>query len=72
MPRHKSRLSHVNVLYTMMEDNGESKSFIYPSSKSWHNPEDISLPLNHARALKVHSQRPEAASNSNKNQPPFA
>ena len=33
--------------------------FIYPSSKSWNNPGESSLPLNCASALKIHTQRPE-------------
>ena len=43
-----------NTIYSMM---GSLKVFIYP--KYWDNPGDLSLPLNCASALKIHTQRPE-------------
>ena len=58
--------------YTMfnLQYDGESKSFIYPSSKSSNNHGALSLPLTAQVLLK--STPSILAPNSNKNQPPFA
>ena len=42
-----------------LQYDGESQTFIYPSSKSKDNPGDLSPSLNCASSLKIHTQRPE-------------
>ena len=51
--------SHNHCTMFNIQYDGESESSIYPSSKSWNNPGDLSLPLNCASTLKIHTQSPK-------------
>ena len=64
--------NHHNIFNLQCDGESWTFIFIYPSSKSWNNPADTSLPLNCASALKIHTSASRVASNSYENQPPFA
>ena len=42
-----------------LQYDGKSETYIYPTTKSWNNPEDPLLSLNFASALQIQTKLPK-------------